>query len=72
MADWKPGDVANGHVLGDDLVWRPVDSPQDPAASSSGGAPTEAKGVNGTVHFDGQFVTITRTGFMARATVGKG
>lgn len=24
MPDWKPGDIANGHVLGDDLVWRPV------------------------------------------------
>ena len=24
MTDWKPGDVANGHVLGDDLVWRPT------------------------------------------------
>lgn len=31
-----------------------------------------AKGVNGTVHFDGQFVTIERTGFLARLTVGKG
>jgi Domain of unknown function (DUF4429)/Short C-terminal domain len=32
----------------------------------------EVKGVNGTVTFDGQTVTITRKGFMARATVGKG
>lgn len=72
MTDYKPGDIANGHVLGDDLVWRPVDSVQAPPASSPGAAPTEAKGVNGTVRFDGQFVTIARTGFMARATVGKG
>jgi hypothetical protein len=32
----------------------------------------EAKGVNGSVSFDGQFVTISRSGLMARATVGKG
>jgi hypothetical protein len=31
-----------------------------------------AKGHNGTVHFDGRFVTIERTGFLARASVGKG
>ena len=31
-----------------------------------------AKGRNGTVTFDGNFVTIDRTGFLARATVGKG
>jgi hypothetical protein len=32
----------------------------------------EAKGVNGQIYFDGTYVTITRKGFMARATVGKG
>jgi hypothetical protein len=32
----------------------------------------EAKGDNGQVAFDGQTVTITRKGFLARATVGKG
>jgi hypothetical protein len=32
----------------------------------------EAKGVNGTVEFDGDFVTIKRTGTLARMTVGKG
>lgn len=31
-----------------------------------------AKGVNGTVVFDGQWVTITRSGFYGTATVGKG
>ena len=31
-----------------------------------------AKGHNGTVHFDGHFVTIERKGFLARASVGKG
>lgn len=31
-----------------------------------------AKGHNGTVEFDGDFVTIHRTGFGARLTVGKG
>ena len=32
----------------------------------------EAKGKNGTVSFDGKFVTITRSGLNARMTVGKG
>jgi len=31
-----------------------------------------AKGHNGTVHFDGKFVTIERTGGLARLSVGKG
>lgn len=31
-----------------------------------------AKGHNGTVTFDGRFVEIQRTGFLARASVGKG
>ena len=35
-------------------------------------APMEVKGHNGTVNFDGDFVTITRKGFVARATIGKG
>ncbi|WHM30253.1 DUF4429 domain-containing protein [Streptomyces sp. BPPL-273] len=32
----------------------------------------EVKGHNGQIVFDGQYVTITRKGFLARATVGKG
>jgi len=32
----------------------------------------EAKGHNGQLSFDGQFVTIARKGFLARASVGKG
>jgi hypothetical protein len=32
----------------------------------------EANGHNGQIGFDGQFVTITRRGFLARASVGKG
>jgi hypothetical protein len=32
----------------------------------------EVKGHNGTVIWDGDFVTIRRTGFLARTTVGKG
>jgi hypothetical protein len=31
-----------------------------------------AKGHNGQVHFDGVYVTVTRKGFLARASVGKG
>lgn len=34
--------------------------------------PIEAKGYNGRVTFDGQFVSIDRKGFLARASVGKG
>ncbi|WP_297492945.1 DUF4429 domain-containing protein [Pseudonocardia sp.] len=32
----------------------------------------EVKGVNGTITFDGAFVSIVRSGFLARATIGKG
>lgn len=32
----------------------------------------EARGHNGQIHFDGQFVTITRQGFIARTRIGKG
>lgn len=32
----------------------------------------QIQGVNGAVSFDGRMVTISRAGFMARATVGKG
>lgn len=32
----------------------------------------EVKGRNGQVRFDGQYVTITRKGFLARSSVGKG
>ncbi|MFH9574239.1 DUF4429 domain-containing protein [Streptomyces sp. NPDC017454] len=32
----------------------------------------EVKGHNGQISFDGQYVTITRRGFLARTSVGKG
>ncbi|MGH3916841.1 MAG: DUF4429 domain-containing protein [Pseudonocardiaceae bacterium] len=32
----------------------------------------QVKGVSGTISFDGALITISRTGFLARATVGKG
>lgn len=35
-------------------------------------APFEAQGHNGTVVFDGQFVSLQRKGFLARIPVGKG
>ncbi len=31
-----------------------------------------AKGYNGQASFDGRFITITRKGFVARGSVGKG
>lgn len=34
--------------------------------------PLVVKGHSGTVSFDGRMITISRTGFLARATVGKG
>ena len=34
MSDWKPGDVANGHVLGEDLEWRPVEESESAKPSS--------------------------------------
>lgn len=34
--------------------------------------PIRVQGVNGTVVFDGDFVTIERKGFLARTSVGKG
>lgn len=48
----------------------PPSSP--PAPPRAGQEPVVAKGVNGTVVFDGQAVTIQRTGALARMTVGKG
>lgn len=35
-------------------------------------SPLSARGQNGTVLFDGTFVTIQRKGFLARTTIGKG
>ena len=34
--------------------------------------PITAQGRNGTIHFDGQTITIARTGFIARAQIGAG
>lgn len=41
-------------------------------AQVSGVSPLSARGQNGTLLFDGTFVTIQRKGFLARSTVGKG
>lgn len=46
--------------------------PRGPRGQGCMHAVMEAHGSNGQVRFDGQFVTITRRGFLARATVGKG
>ncbi|GLW73635.1 hypothetical protein Kpho02_59340 [Kitasatospora phosalacinea] len=40
--------------------------------SADPGLMIEAKGHNGQVTFDGEYVTITRKGFLARTSVGKG
>lgn len=31
---WKPGDVANGYMLGQDGVWRPIPAPAPPTTST--------------------------------------
>ena len=41
-------------------------------AKDPGGSVLSARGHNGTMLFDGSFVTIQRKGFLARTTVGKG
>jgi hypothetical protein len=67
----KVGDTVNGHTLGADNAWHPVSS-EAPTAPQVSGGPVEVKGHTGTVIWDGDFVTIKRTGFLARASVGKG
>lgn len=44
----------------------------DPQTGAGSAGVVAATGANGQVVFDGQFVIITRSGFIARATVGKG
>lgn len=65
--EYKVGDTVNGHILGADNAWHPV--PNTPPGSSR---PHEVKGHTGTIVWDGDFITIKRTGFLARASVGKG
>jgi hypothetical protein len=44
MTDWKPGDIANGHVLGPDLVWRPVQATPPPPPSPPSPSPERPTG----------------------------
>lgn len=46
--------------------------PSSAVATVTSMSEVSAKGHNGTVTFDGAFVTIRRTGFLARASVGRG
>lgn len=71
LMEYKVGDVVNGHILGADNAWHPAPT-ESPARSPSNGRPLEVKGHTGTVVWDGDFVTIKRTGFLARASMGKG
>lgn len=50
----------------------PAIPPPPPPVAAVARETLTAKGHNGTVSFDGDFVTITRTGALARMTVGKG
>jgi Domain of unknown function (DUF4429)/Protein of unknown function (DUF2510)/Short C-terminal domain len=55
----------------DGEMWTNHVAPGEPTAAAATGT-VEAKGHNGTIVFDADFVTITRKGFLARATIGKG
>jgi hypothetical protein len=52
-------------------MWTNQFAPGEPMTAAATGT-VEAKGHNGTIVFDTDFVTITRKGFLARATIGKG
>jgi len=65
-----PSTTPPGYWLASDGRWYPTPAP--PAAIPIGGARMECEGITGTVDFDGTFVTIKRTGAMARMTVGQG
>ena len=39
---YRPGDIANGHVLGADLIWRPLPPTTAPVVKASNGAVTGA------------------------------
>ena len=72
---YKPGDIANGHVLGTDNVWRPLPTPPPATAMAApdvAGGPLTVKGHTGTVVLEPNFVVIVRSGLLARASVGKG
>jgi hypothetical protein len=45
---------------------------QEPNAAPEASGMVEARGHNGTIVFNTDFVTIKRTGFIARGTIGKG
>jgi hypothetical protein len=77
MADWGRGSAVVGLIR--DHVWPPEAPPPSFTAAYIGKCPTvggeamgTAKGYNGQVEFDGEFITIHRKGVMARASVGKG
>lgn len=57
---------------GTPILVRDNRSTHTPAQRSEAQRVHEVRGYNGTVVLDGDFVTITRTGFLARATLGKG
>jgi len=50
----------------------PPPPPPSSAAPTDRVEPITAKGVNGTVSFDGRMVTITHSGVLGRMTAGKG
>jgi len=76
LMTYKVGDEVNGHVLGADNAWHPVPPPETMSPTTPPTPPTsssmEIKGHTGTVLWDGDFVSIKRTGFLARSAVGKG
>lgn len=66
---WPVGKVG---ILGGGSDARPSEQQASGATGAHDEGMIEAKGHNGQVQFDGEYVTITRKGFLARSSVGKG
>lgn len=64
-----------GWWIASDGKWYPPQPPPPPpptVAAAELAEPITAKGINGTVTFDGRMVTISHSGVMGRMTAGKG
>ena len=64
--------LRNAELERQGALWAPPTGPSAEQMAAVAAATVTARGVNGTVSFDGRFVTISRSGFLARTTIGKG